>query len=133
MWEWISANNGSLALFLSLMTAGSAIYHYLSIKKSEERDRRFANYHKLVEDLNSTGSNVDKQLVIIFELRNFPEYYPATIRLLNRSLEKWQLMKSMATSINPHSLIDEAKLTLSFISRKQNERSYLCTPEEDRL
>lgn len=145
VWKWVSDNNGALAFLLALVVAGSALYHYISIKRTEERARRFSSYHELVEALNGNGAGgapfVDRQITVVFEMRNFPEYYPVTIRLLERSLERWRKLKSatlftstLPGSISvPNTLIDEALLTIKYIKRKQAERSYLCIAEEDRL
>lgn len=145
VWKWVSDNNGALAFLLALVVAGCALYHYISIKRAEERARRFSSYHELVEALNGNGTGgapfVDRQITVVFEMRNFPEYYPVTLRLLERSLERWRKLKTstqftstLPGSISvPNTLIDEALLTIKFIKRKQAERSYLCIQEEDRL
>lgn len=143
-WKLISDNNGALGFLLALGVAGSALYRFISIKRSEERARRFASYHELVEALNGNMAGgapyIDRQIAVVFEMRNFPEYYPVTLRILRRSLERWKKLKFDTTftsklpgsPIVPNTLIDEALLTIKYIKRRQAERSYLCIPEEDR-
>ncbi|MGE8466505.1 hypothetical protein D3C81_664140 [compost metagenome] len=144
-WKWISDNNGALAFLLALGVAGSALYRFISIKRAEERARRFASYHELVEALNGNGAGgapfIDRQIAVVYEMRNFPEYYPVTLRLLRRSLERWRKLKldstysliTYSSQESQNTLADEARLTIRYIERKQAERSYLCIPDEDRL
>lgn len=144
-WKWVTDNNGALGFLLALLTAGSALYHYISIKRSEERARRFASYHELVEALNGNGAGgapfIDRQIAVVYEMRNFPEYYPVTLRVLKRSLERWKKLKYDTTftskfpgsKVVPNTLIDEAVLTIRYIERRRLESSYLCIPDEDRF
>jgi hypothetical protein len=145
MWKWIVENNGTLAFFLSLLTAACGLYHYISIKRSEERARRFASFHELVDALNGNDKGdapfIDRQIAVVYEMRNFPEYYPVTLRILERSLLSWSEQKNrdglhaaITRSKSPiNTLSDEARLTIKYIKRRQLETSYLCIPEEDRL
>lgn len=137
VWEWIKEYNGTIAIFVSLITGGLALYHYISIKKSEEAARRFTTYHKMIQDLNigedGEAQYIDRQMAIVYEMRNFPEYFPATLRLLNRSLPRWRLSAVGSNPLSPNLLAEEAVLTIRYIKRRMDERSYLCIPEEDRL
>ena len=145
VWKWVTDNNGPLGFILALTTAASALYHYISIKRSEERARRFSSYHQLVEALNGNGAGgapyIDRQIAVVYEMRNFPEYYPVTLRVLRRSLERWKKLKYQTTFISnfpgsttvPNTLIDEAVLTIRYIERKRLENSYLCIDDEDRF
>ena len=145
MWNWIDTNNGTLAFFLGVLTAACGLYHYISIKRSEERARRFASYHDLVDALNGNEKGdapfIDRQIAVVYEMRNFPEYYPVTLRILQRSLLSWAdkknregLLAAVTLSKAPiNTVSDEARLTIAYIKRRQSETSYLCIPEEDRL
>ncbi len=52
------------------------------------KDKRFNTYHSLLKDLVDGSNNpggylkLDRQIAIIFELRNFPEYFEVTERIL---------------------------------------------------
>lgn len=145
IWKWVSDNNGALAFVLALGVSGSALYHYISIKRAEEMARRFSSYHELVEALNGDGRGgapyIDRQITVVYEMRNFPEYYPVTLRLLKRSLEKWRKLKREDTYTSKWlwkkpadtiTLIEEAELTIRYITRLQTQKSYLCIADEDR-
>lgn len=136
VWDWLKEYNGTVAVLISLITGGFALYHYISIKRSEEEARRFSTYHNMIQDLNigkdGEAQYIDRQMAIVYEMRNFPEYYPVTLRLLNRSLPRWRLYAATkGNPLSPYLLPEEAILTIKFIKRKMGERSYLCIPEED--
>ena len=58
------------------------------------KDRRFNIYHGLIEKLVDPESEgkplrLDRQIAIIFELRNFPKYYEVSKRSLTRLKRNW--------------------------------------------
>ncbi|MGY2364588.1 hypothetical protein ACW9IO_18705 [Pseudomonas azotoformans] len=134
-WEWIGNNNGALAFFLAFVTAASALYHYISIKRAEERARRFSDFHQLIQDMNADSSGggpyIDRQMAIIYELRNFPEYFPVTARILERTRRRW-IYKNFGNGGLFDGIIKESEKTLSLIARKQGCKYYLSIEEEDR-
>ncbi|GAB0059136.1 hypothetical protein IBA8401_01600 [Pseudomonas syringae] len=118
------------------------LYHYLAIKRAEERGRRYDRYHKLLEDLNANALGdapfIDRQIAVVYEMRNFPEYFSVSLRILNRSLHRWKELsdrseleaKILSQAVN--TLYEEARLTIKFIERKQGEQFYFQVPLEDR-
>jgi len=81
---------GVLIAYFSLVLP---IYKFLQDKRKEERNKQFENYHKLIDELvgGQSGRTImlDRQVAIIFELRNFKEYYPVTSRILNGLKINW--------------------------------------------
>lgn len=134
-WVWVSLNNGALAFFLAFVTAACALYHYISIKRAEERARRFSDFHQLIQDMNGDASGggpyIDRQMAIIYELRNFQEYYPVTTRILVRARQRWAI-KNYGNGGLYDGIIKETDKTLSLIARKQGCKYYLSIEEEDR-
>lgn len=68
------------------------IYKYLQEKRLEEKDKRFLNYHRLIDELiggPGKTSMLDRQIAIIYEFRNFKEYYPVTLRILTGLKQTW--------------------------------------------
>jgi hypothetical protein len=125
IWKFVTDHNGALGLMVALGTAIAALHNYFSIKRSEERARKFSNFHQLLQDLNegkpkpngdTGGQYIDRQQAIIYELRSFKEYHPVIIRVLNRGVVTW------SESDTPHmsDLIDEANMTMSFIIRNNS-------------
>ena len=95
MWKWLNDNSGALGVVLVLIPLTWAIFSYLSVKKQELKERRFQVYHKLIQNLVEREDpelpmKLDRQIAIIFELRNFKEYFPVTLRILNGLKESWQ-------------------------------------------
>jgi hypothetical protein len=140
--DFLQQYNGTLALIATLVIAAAGLYHYLYTKISEERGKQYDRYHRLLEDLNISPRGdapfIDRQVAVVYELRNFPEYYSVSLRILERSLPHWHSLYmhsktdnsvSLAPRIN--SLYLEAKLTEAFIKKKQAEKSYLCLDPED--
>lgn len=94
IWKWLNDNAGALGVLLVIAPLAWATYTYLSIKKAEERERRFLAYHKLIQQLveredPNQPMRLDRQIAIIFELRNFKEYFPVTLRILQGLKETW--------------------------------------------
>ena len=133
--------SGMIGVFVTIAIGLIGLMHYLLIRRAEERGRQYDRYHKLLEDLNISPLGeapfIDRQLAVVFEMRNFPEYFPVSLRILRRSLPRWKSLMRSSTNTAPifntavNTLYDEAVLTIKYIERKQNERSYLCSDTED--
>ena len=97
-----------------------SIYKYYINRKTELYWKEFEIYHKLLKDLvqpeveNGTMYQ-DRQVAIIFELKNFKRYYPISEKILKELRKTW---------INSHRLVEEIDLTLEHI-RCKNE-CYFC-------
>lgn len=104
-----------IVIGLAYFTALLPLYKYLQEKRIEEKDKRFRNYHKLIDDLlGGAGKNLmlDRQIAIVFELRNYKEYYPVTLRILKGLTENWVKI----SDYNIGRLRDEIKLTEQHIT-----------------
>ena len=97
-----------------------SIYKYYINRKTELYWKEFEIYHKLLKDLvqpeveNGTMYQ-DRQVAIVFELKNFKRYYPISEKILRELRKKW---------ISNNRLIEEIDLTLEHI-RCKNE-CYFC-------
>ncbi len=97
-----------------------SIYKYYINRKTELYWKEFEIYHKLLKDLvqpeveNGTMYQ-DRQVAIVFELKNFKRYYPISEKILKELRKTW---------INSHRLVEEIDLTLEHI-RCKNE-CYFC-------
>lgn len=108
-----------------------AAFQYILIKRAEEKDRNFRTYHRLIKELvqgdgvkSEDPVYLDRQVAVIYELRNFPTYYPVTLRILDKSMISWGLTKQRY-------LLAESAHTVSFIKGKQALRSYLCLERDE--
>ncbi|WP_458374956.1 hypothetical protein [Pseudomonas pergaminensis] len=130
--EFFQKYNGTLAVLISIVVALIAFYNYIVVRRSEERGRQYDRYHRLLEDLNIRNQGdapfIDRQIAVVYELRNFPEYYPVTLRILKRSLAHWRYLEQTSKILNNrvNTLFSEAELTIGFIKEYYEVRSYLC-------
>lgn len=108
---------GALIAYFSLVLP---IYKYLQDKRKEERNKRFENYHKLIDELvgGQAGKDVmlDRQVAIIYELRNFNEYFPVTLRILEGLKNTW--------SQQDDRLLNEIRLTEEYINSSWLKRRF---------
>lgn len=59
------------------------------------KDKRFKNYHELIDQLVNEqlqpdrAIKLDRQIAIVFELRQFPSYFPVSKRILTDLKNQW--------------------------------------------
>ncbi len=90
---------------VALITGG----FWASLKFREYlKDKRFKTYHELINELVNEQRNpdrvikLDRQIAIVYELRNFPNYYPLSTRILNDLRQQWtgpRILKEMDLSL----------------------------------
>lgn len=118
VWNWLNQNGAVLSLLIALVPLVWAAVSYVSLKRSENKQRRFENYHALIKQLvqgdDMIGAPyIDRQLAVVFELQRYPEYSPATLRVLTgfrESAESWHNRKAAQRLIEQ---IDESLKKLS--------------------
>lgn len=95
---WVNQNAQTLAIIVAILIAVIPAFwsfmSYLNLKNKELRHERFKIYHELVRDLvqpDTPGQpmSMDRQIAVVFELRNFEEYYEVTLRMLEGLKEVW--------------------------------------------
>lgn len=100
---------GIVIAYLSLIRP---IYKYFQDKRKKDRNKRFENYHRLIDELvgGQPGKQVmlDRQIAIIYELRHFKEYFPVTLRILTG-------LRNTTWQSTDQRLIDEIILTVEYI------------------
>lgn len=79
------------------------------------KDKRFNNYHRLIKELvdgdtPDAALRLDRQIAIIFELRNYSSYYKVTKRILKG-------LKKNGWGEHSPRLEEEINLTLNYINR----------------
>ncbi|MCQ6255339.1 hypothetical protein [Pseudomonas sp. Q11] len=107
--DWVTIG----AAFVTAIPVIWGAFQYLLIKRAEEKDRQFKNYHGMIQNLVETATYIDRQVAAVFELRHYPAYFPATHRLLSRLKTSW------SKSPNQHvgAVIEEIDKTLAYIER----------------
>lgn len=95
------------------------IYKYFDTRKREQDLKEFENYHKLIKELvepNEKGTIfLDRQIAIVYELRNFPRYYALSKRIIEWLKEFWGKEKSDKNK----RILHEMDLTIKFLNQKQ--------------
>jgi len=113
--DWI-ALGGALVTAVPLVWGA---FQYISIKRRETEARNFTVYHELVKNLVETATMIDRQIATVYELRNYPTYFPVSYRILGNLQRSWGALS------NPkfENLLEEIRLTRQFIAR--SGRRYL--------
>lgn len=103
---------GLIVAYFSLILP---IRQYLNQRKLDERDKRFNNYHRLIKELVGPDGTVlmDRQIAVVFELRNYPEYYDVSKRILLGCRNSWS-----NTNQSLERLIQEIDYTIIYIDKK---------------
>ncbi|GEM_PF-1345374 len=126
MWNWLNTNAGVLSLILALvLTLGPLLFaglRYIRLRSDELRFKKFEIYHNLIRQLVQSESPsgimyVDRQIAIVFELRNFPEYYELSIRLLFGLKDSW----ADKAGFN-HRLLEEMNNSMAFMNKRLKPR-----------
>lgn len=110
MLDLINTYSSVVTIILTIVAGFWAVLKFREYLK----DKRFKTYHELIDELVNEqrqpdrAIKLDRQIAIIFELRNFPGYYPVTKRILADLKDLW--------GEQPRA-IKEIELTLDFISR----------------
>ncbi len=102
---------GIVGIVLAYFAVLLPIYKYLQEKRLEERDKRFLNYHNLIDELvGGPGKTpmLDRQIATVYELRNFKEYYPVSLRILAGLKQTWA---DRGDSNKNKRVLDEINLT----------------------
>lgn len=122
---WLNTNAGILsitvAILLAVVPAVWTFIRYLGLKNRELQFERFKIYHQLIKDLvqpEAKGESmmIDRQIVIVFELRNFADYFELTLRTLQGLKRQWDTGHPQFAR-----LIDEMDRTIKFIQKKHKK------------
>jgi hypothetical protein len=82
----LGANSAQLGVLLGAGPVAWAAVTYLRIKTGENAQRRFQNYHGLIKDLvqgDGDRPKIDRQLAVVYDLGNYPNYAPSSRRILS--------------------------------------------------
>ena len=87
-WTVVVELAGILVSLIALAITG---WRYVDVRRAEQRQQRFVNYHDIIHKMvaGHPDGNVrlDSQLAEIFELRNYREYREVTARILRGLLD----------------------------------------------
>jgi len=123
MWKWLTDNGTALGVILALLAVLPFFWgalQYILIKRAEDRRLRFTAFHdlikKLVEPENpNEPMRLDLQIAVIYELRNFKDYYPVSLRILKGLKSDWA---SKGPPDQRARRMEELELTIKHIERR---------------
>ena len=79
------------AILVSLISLAITGWRYVNVRRAEQRQQRFLNYHDIIHKMVTGHPDgtvmLDSQLAGIFELRNYKEYRDLTARILRGLLD----------------------------------------------
>jgi hypothetical protein len=113
------------SVIIGYITIIQPIISYLITQRNTKRDKRYEIYHELITIISGGDGKIRlrlyRQLSSVYELRNFPEYYPVTKRILRGIKE--EALKSNREDVKR--LIEEIDLTIKFINGTWIRRKFL--------
>lgn len=103
-----------VGLIITLLGIIIPIYKFITEKNLKQKDLRFKTYHLLIKNLvepdKETGKiMLDRQIATCFELRNFPEYFELTRRILKDLFVQW------SSDTRNERILKEIKYTIKYI------------------
>jgi hypothetical protein len=115
--EWIGV---IVAILLVAIPLGITGWRYVEVRRSEERQRRFENYHGLIRRLVSGYPDekvpmIDCQIAVVYELRNYEEYSEVSTRILEGLKQKWE--KEHGSEDKMKGLLNEISITIQKLKR----------------
>lgn len=124
MFMWLTSNLTSISAFGAAVAFAWSAIQFILVRRHEQRTHEFETYHRLIKELvqpdaTSQSTWIDRQVAVVFELRNFPRYYPVTVRILNNLRSKFVLDPEFRW---PY-LLTELDLTLRHIGKSPNNSS----------
>ena len=132
-WDWLASNEGVVTITIAIISIFWSAYSYISIKKAEEKQRRFETYHRLVKDLVERDDpkepmKLDRQLAVIFEMQNFPEYFSPSIKIVEGLRDSWQGIYGPIEKNNR--LISQMDESLWFMKVRRSRLATACNETE---
>jgi hypothetical protein len=125
VWKFLNDNAGALGLLVVVLPLGWSVWEYLRLKRRDLRQETFQTYHNLIKLLverenQDVPKMLDRQTAIVFELRNFKEYYPVSLRILSGLREDW---KDYGPPEKRSRLLAEIDETISFIKLRTKAKA----------
>ncbi len=119
-WSWVGENSNQIGILTATLPVVWAAVQYLASKRTELKHRQFETYHSLIKALVQREDKdqpmmLDRQIAIVFELRNFKDYFPVSLRILRGLKETWA---DYGPEEKRRRLHEELDLSIRHISKK---------------
>lgn len=105
----------SVSAVITLFGILIPLVNTVSTFRASREDKRFENYHQLIDELVGGQGNhmIDRQIAIIYELRYFKKYRPVTKRILTGLKSTWSNSNNTAVT----RVVSEIDLTLKYLDK----------------
>ncbi len=123
MIDFITSNKEFFGIVVPLVSVLIPLWTFLIRKNKEQKLLNFRIFHdNLMKGLanQETNTGLDQQVAIVYELKNYPEYFPVIKRLLTFQKKRW--LKELNQKSHFHMLITESEMTLEFINKSKFNR-----------
>ncbi|MEZ6255695.1 MAG: hypothetical protein R3B92_02915 [Patescibacteria group bacterium] len=106
------------------------IWEQSTLLRERARKQKLENFEVFRKDLLAGLANVnektgfDEQIGIIYELRNYPRYYPVIERILEFQVKHWEKEVKDIDKKHYQILIDEANATLTYMNTSRIGRIF---------
>lgn len=118
MYNLLVSNKEFAGIIITFLSVVIPLATFLVSKNKEQKQINFERFHgNLMKGLANLDkqTGLDQQIAIIYESRNYPEYYPVIRRILKYQMHRWKLLLNSKPQFKQ--LIDEAKETINFSSK----------------
>lgn len=109
-----------IGIIISFFTVAIPFASFFISKNKEQKQINFNKFHKdlmvILSNNNPEGHiGLIQQVAIIYEFRNYPEYYPVINRVLEFEIKRWK--DEVKKNKNLTILIKEAEETIYYINQ----------------
>ncbi|MDR2695280.1 MAG: hypothetical protein LBC79_02745 [Deltaproteobacteria bacterium] len=99
-----------------LVIIGGGLLRFFFERWDKRKRDEFEIYHNLIKELVEPNPQtekiyLDRQIAIVFELRNYKRYYEVSLRIIKDNLADWESYQRLLT---------EAKLTINYVEKFEN-------------
>ena len=120
LFQWITSNATALGVVVAAAPLLWAVVQFIITKRAENRRVRFETYHSLIKQLveretPDAPKMLDRQIAVVFELRNFKHYFPVTLRMLKGLREEWD---DYGPEKKRNRLLEELDLAIAYMEKK---------------
>ena len=122
MWRWLETYSGAVGVFIAAIPIAWAVVQFIFAKRREAKRVRFETYHSLIKQLVQPEEGqslmyLDRQVAVVYELRDFKHYYPVTLRILAGLKQSWS-GSALNSNGGSQRLLKEIDLAFSYIQAK---------------
>ena len=103
--NFLNVNGVAITILITFLVFIWNAWRYLNLHIKTLKEKRFRIYHRLIKDLVQPDNpeefiKLDRQIAVAYELRNFPEYYDVSVRILEGGKDSFAKDNRIQKEIN---------------------------------